>query len=149
MLGPNDPAWKALRKELDALVKETGAIRAAVVDESKMLWCWSSPSPTATAEEDDAEMRSRAEQFHEAELSEKTLRLGRHLSVVRREKDASYAAESFANANTYVLVVWCHAMFPVLSTQTAIRDALAKIEPLTLALPKPGAPDASIQRFRL
>jgi len=134
MHGPNVPEWNALRTELDLLVTEIGAVRAAVLDEANILWCWSS-SPTGTVAEDDAEVHRLARLFHEVELSEGSLRRGRHLSILRREPDTSYVAESFAGI--YVLVVWCHALFPALSAQTTVKNALAKIETLTAALPRP------------
>src|SRR5262249_35251258 len=45
-LGPHVPAWQALRDALDALVKGgAGATLAAVIDETPVLVCWSTPPP--------------------------------------------------------------------------------------------------------
>lgn len=151
-LGPHVPEWQALRRALDSLVAECeGAILAAVLCESNVLWCWS--RPTAHLRDRWSEVVCRTDVFHAGEVASLRLplRRGGRLSVARRRERLRlvptagsapswlvYAAESFASV--YVLVVWFTDLTDPTAHTPALRAALPRIEALMVALPPPDGP---------
>ena len=66
---------------------------------------------------------------------------GSGLSLVRQKPDGrAFVAESFASI--YVVVVWLEPDFDPFTARKVVREALPRIEALTLALPPPFGPDA-------
>jgi hypothetical protein len=67
-LGPHVPVWQALREELEALVKPTpDGLLAAVVDESNVLWCWSTTDGILRDRYD--EVVELTDRFHATEIA--------------------------------------------------------------------------------
>jgi hypothetical protein len=135
-----DPPAVSLKKELRALVKRSRGCDAAVIDaHSPVVWA----SATSDDEKDEAGGDARALRIRAiAELRAlpqmSALHRGGHLALSVREEDFGYVARSFAGI--YVLgVVFDHA-FDEIRAERALRDSLARVERLVLALP-PLEPD--------
>jgi hypothetical protein len=150
-LGPHVPAWQALRDELQGLIDETSAVLAMVTDESNVVWCWSKIEKghflwRASTDEVGAAVASLAGIFHGEQVANLSppLRRGGRLDVIHRDPHwrtaRSYEAHSFAGI--YILLVLFNE--PPSAAELRIRAALPKIEALTLALPPPDGPDATL-----
>jgi hypothetical protein len=174
VVGPDVPAWRALRDALDKLVEATpGGFLAAVVDEVGTLWCWSTPAPPLR--DAYATITTLSDPFHANEIATLTtpLRKGGHLSVVRGMAASeapeprrvghltalrggatversnlwcSYAAESFSSY--YVLVVWLEDDAVLGAQQDVLRAALPGVMSLVASLPPSGGPTATARAQR-
>lgn len=134
-LGPDNPQWRALRSELDALCLRTKAHNAFIVDAWLNLWC---ASPTMVWDS-----QSQGLQVPEAILGSdsKKLEQGRRIdrSLVGPAEGHGYA-RSFAGI--YLLLVRSAGPVDLDHWRAAIASALPSIERLTLALPPPLGPGA-------
>jgi hypothetical protein len=138
-LGPHVSAWAALRRELQALLEAAGGDLAAVIDEGNMLWCWSPASK-------DAQVAAAADRFYKEEVAplSPALHRGGHLHAAHRDPHwrtwRSYVAESFAGI--YVVVLWHDGSRETGALLAHLREAIPRIEPLTVAMPPPDGPGA-------
>ena len=128
----SDPALAALRRALEELVTECAATCAAVIDDGNGLWCMSRSG-----------FEDAANRFYREEIAERAdvhLKRGGGLHIVRQSPpDHAYVAESFASI--YVVVLWFEADFDPFTARTKVRNALPKIEAMTLSIPPPFGPD--------
>lgn len=118
---------------LGELVEEAEASGAVVLDDGNGLWCTSG-----------AQFAAAADRFYREEIATKPevqLRRGTGLHLVRTTPpNHAYVAESFASI--YVLVLFFDREFDPFTNRNRVRDALPRIERLTLALPPPEREDA-------
>lgn len=135
-ISTTNPALKALHEALCALVTETNGRAAAVLDEGNGLWCIT-----------DTGFEQAADRFYREEIAsggpEGAVKLtrGSGLSLVRQKAEGrAFVAESFASI--YVVVVWFERDFDPFTARRVVREALPRIEALTLSLPPPFGPDA-------
>jgi hypothetical protein len=134
-VGRSNAAWSALFGALCDLVERCGGTCAAVIDEGNGLWCVS-----------HAGFDAAADRFYREEIAarpEVQLTKGGRLHVVRENPPAhAYVGESFASI--YVVILWFDREFDPFTTRARVRDALPRIEALTLAIPPPFGPDAGV-----
>ena len=132
-------AGQALVTAVHDLVVKCGGSFGCVLDEGNGLWCtaFGKTRRLPAANPDLA-----ADAFYRTEIAPRARGMcrGTRLVLTSTEGPALYAAASFATI--YVAVVWFDDPFNALSVHAAIRDALPRIEALTLALPTPSGPGA-------
>jgi len=136
------PAVKRLAEVLERLAVDVYASHAIVFDGWGLVWC-AGPSLGPNAE---AILLAQIKGVLEG--LPKPLARGGKLDATYTRLDRPLYCRSFASV--YVLALWTSKSTVEFLMRKAIRDSLAKIEALTLALPPPGGgePNSGAQHGR-
>lgn len=135
MLTKQSPEYVALARELDKLSDSVEALNSLVFDQAGLIWC------TGVAIYSDERPIMYGQIAEVLEKQNPPLIEGGRIDRAVRGASHSLYCRSFAQ--TYVVGVWFDVPPPDLLVRRSVKNALPRIEALTMLLPPPEGPDTN------